>query len=421
MARIGQVKVSGSNPSDVRLTDRISLGVLAEVFPRDVIEDVLTETGRREQRSRLLPAHVMVRFCQAMCLFFDDDYEEVMRKLVGSLKSMGSWRDNWTVPSTSAITQARQRLGADPLRVLFEKTAVPVARRGTRGAWLGLRRLMAIDGFTVDVPDTDENAAEFGRNSNGKKASAFPQVQAVVLGECGSHAITGAVLGPCSSDERALAKQITSWVEPDMLVTADRNFYGFDLWAQFRQADADLLWRVNANLGLPVLRWLPDGSYLSLIYNPKVRGRRRDELRHLASEGADMDPGEAQVVRVVEYDIPDREGGGTGEVICVITSILSPSEATAEELAAAYHERWECENLIDEVKTHQRGPARVLRSKSPEMIRQEIWALLLTHYGIRRLMCNAADEIDEDPDRLSFMRSLRVIRRHVTGQADFSP
>jgi hypothetical protein len=183
MARAGQIKESGNDATAVRLTDRISLGVLAEAFPRDVIEDVLSETGRREQRSRLLPAHVMMRFCQAMCLFFDDDYEEVMRKLVGSLKSMSSWRDNWTVPSTSAIAQARQRLGADPLRVLFEKAAVPVARRGTKGAWLGSRRLMAIDGFKVDVPDTADNVAEFGRNSNGKKASAFPQVLAVVLGE----------------------------------------------------------------------------------------------------------------------------------------------------------------------------------------------------------------------------------------------
>lgn len=421
MARAGQIKASDNDPSAVRLTDRISLGVLAEVFPRDVIEDVLTETGRRERRSRLLPAHVMVRFCQAMCLFFGDDYEEVMRKLVGSLKSMSSWHDDWKVPSTSAITQARQRLGAGPLRVLFEKTAVPVAGRGTKGAWLGSRRLMAVDGFMVDVPDTAENAAEFGRQSNGKKASALPQVLAVVLGECGSHAVTGAALGSCTSDERALARRVASRVEPDMLVTADRNFYSFDLWAQFRQTGADLLWRVNANLGLPVLRWLPDGSYLSLIVNPKVRGRRRDELLRHARAGTQIDFGEAQVVRVAEYDIPDREGNGAREIICVITSILDPAEASAEELAAAYHERWECENLIDEVKTHQRGPARVLRSKSPEMVRQEIWALLLTHYGVRRLMCNAADEIGEDPDRLSFMRSLRVIRRHVTGQADFSP
>ena len=421
VARAGQVKVSDDDPSTVRLTDRISIGVLAEVFPRDFIEDVLTDTGRREQRSRLLPAHVMVRFCQAMCLFFDDDYEEVMRKLVGSLRSMSSWQGNWKVPSTSAITQARQRLGVEPLRVLFERTAVPVARHGTKGAWLGARRLMAIDGFMLDVPDTPENAAEFGRKSNGTKSSAFPQVLTVALAECGSHAVVGAAFGGCNGDERALAEQILPRLEPDMLVTADRNFYSFELWGKFRKTGADLLWRVNANVELPVLRWLPDGSYLSVACNPKVRGRRREELIRRARDGADIDSNEGHLVRVVEYDVPDREGNGTGEIICVITSVLDPAEATAEELAAAYHERWECEGLIDEVKTHQRGPARVLRSKSPEMVRQEIWALLLTHYGIRRLMCKAADEIGEDPDRLSFMRSLRVIRRHVTGQADFSP
>jgi hypothetical protein len=421
MARIGQVKTTCNDPSAVRLTDRISLGVLAEVFPRDVIEDVLTETGRREQRSRLLPAHVMIRFCQAMCLFFDDDYEEVMRKLVGSLKSVNSWRDNWKVPSTSAITQARQRLGADPLRTLFERTAVPVAGHGTKGAWLGSRRLMAVDGFMLDIPDTAENAAEFGRKSNGTKASAFPQVLTVVLGECGSHAIVGAALGPCNGDERALAGEILPCLEPDMLVTADRNFYSFALWKAFRQTRADLLWRVSSTIELPVLQWLPDGSYLSLICNPKIGGRLRSELIRRARNGIGIDPDAGYLVRVAEYDIPDREGNGTGELICVITSILDPAEATAEELAAAYHQRWECEGLIDEAKTHQRGPARVLRSKSPSMVRQEIWAFLLTHYGIRRLMCKAADEIGEDPDRLSFMRSLRVIRRHITGQADFSP
>jgi hypothetical protein len=405
----------------VRLTDRISLGVLAEVFPRDVIEDVLTETGRREQRSRLLPAHVMVRFCHAMCLFFDDDYEEVMRKLAGSLKSMGSWRDSWKVPSTSAITQARQRLGSEPLRLLFERTAVPAARRGTKGAWLGSRRLMAIDGFMLDIPDTAENAAEFGRQSNGEKSGAFPQVLTVALGECGSHAIVGASLGRCNSGERALAEQILPCLEPDMLVTADRNFYSFALWKAFRETGADLLWRVSSSIGLPVLQWLPDGSCLSLICDPKIRGRRRDELIRRARNRTRIDPAHGYLVRVVEYDIPDREGNETGEIICAMTSILDPAEATAEELAAAYHERWELEGLIDEAKTHQRGPARILRSKSPDMVRQEIWALLLTHYGIRRLMCHAADEIGEDPDRLSFMRSLRVIRRHVTAQADFSP
>jgi hypothetical protein len=421
VARAGQTKASDDEPSTVRLTDRISLGVLAEVVARDVIEDVLAETGRREQRSRLLPAHVMMRFCQAMCLFFDDDYEEVMRKLVGSLKSMSSWRDDWKVPTTSAITQARQRLGFEPLRLLFERTAVPVARRGTKGAWLGSRRLMAIDGFLLDVPDTKANDEEFGRTSNGTKSNAFPQVQVLALGECGSHAIVGAALGPCNGGERELAEQILPSVQPDMLITADRNFYSFDLWGKFRSTGADLLWRVNSNLRLPVLRWLSDGSYLSVVCRPRIPGRQREELIRRAKRGDEVNAEEVHLVRVVEYDVPDREGNGSGELICVMTSVLEPVDATAEQIAAAYHERWECEGLIAEVKTHQRGPARVLRSQSPDMVRQEIWAFLLAHYGVRRLMCHAADEIGEDPDRLSFMRSLRVVRRHVTGQADFSP
>lgn len=421
MPRVGQQKRTGSDPSSVRLTDRISLGVLAEFFHRDMIEEVLGETGRREKRSRLLPAHVMVRFCQAMCLFFDEDYEEVMRRLAGSLKTMDSWSGSWRVPSTSAITQARQRLGADPLRVLFERMAVPVAGRGTKGAWLRSRRLMAIDGFHLDVPDTDENEAEFGRVQSGPKQGAFPQVLVTGLGECGSHAIIDASFSGCRTGERTLAAHLLRSFEPGMLVTADRNFYSFDLWRAALKTGADLLWRVNANLELPVLAPLGDGSYRSMIINPKIKGKSREKVISAARSGQDADPGDAVIVRVIEYDIPDREGSGTGELICLITSVADPADTSAIELAAAYHERWEYEGLIDEIKTHQRGSGRVLRSKSPDMVRQEIWALLLTHYGIRRLMCRAADEADADPDRLSFMRSIRVIRRQVTAQAGFPP
>ncbi|MCA1681864.1 MAG: IS4 family transposase, partial [Actinobacteria bacterium] len=378
-------------------------------------------TGRREQRSRRLPAHVMVRFCVAMCLFFDEDYEEVMRLLVGSLKDMGSWRDDWTMPSTSAITQARQRLKADPLRVLFERVAVPVARRGTKGAWLGSRRLMAVDGFMLDIADTPDNVTEFGRLDNGPKASAFPQVRVVALEECGSHAVLAASFGPCRTDERTLLTNILGAVEPDMLVIVDRNFYSFGLWAQALRTGADLLWRVQASVTLPVIEALPDGSYRSIVINPKITGARRVKLIDQVRRGHEIPEGWAIPVRVVEYEVPDREGNGTGELICLITSILDPCDATAIELATAYHERWESETSFGEKKTYLRGSGRVLRSKSPEMVRQEIWALLLTHYAIRRLMCTAADEAGLDPDRLSFIRSVRVIRRQVTGQADFSP
>jgi Insertion element 4 transposase N-terminal/Transposase DDE domain len=404
-----------------RLTDRISLGVLAGILPRDLIEEVLDETGKREQRSRLLPAHVMVRFCLAMCLFYDEDYEEVMRSLVGSLRDMGSWRDEWTVPSTSAITQARQRLGADSLRVLFERVAVPVAGRGTKGAWLGSRRLMAIDGFMLDIPDTPDNTKEFGRLDNGPKASAFPQVRVLALEECGSHTVTAASFGACRIDERSLLTDILPALEPDMLLIVDRNFYSFPLWSQALNTGADLLWRVQASVTLPVIEALPDGSYRSMVINPKITGARRERLIDQARRGHHIPADQAIPVRVIEYEIPDREGNGTGELICLITSILDPADVTAIELATAYHERWESETSFREKKTYLRRSGRVLRSKSPEMVRQEIWALLLTHYAIRKLMCHAADEAGHDPDRLSFTRTLRVIRRQVTDQADFSP
>lgn len=404
-----------------RLTDHISLGVLAEAFPRDLIEEVLDETSRRQQRTRRLPAHVMVRFCLAMCLFYDEDYEEVMRQLVGSLKDMGSWRDEWMVPSTSAITQARQRLKADSLRVLFERVAVPVAGRGTKGAWLGSRRLMAVDGFMLDIPDTPANVTEFGRLDDGPKASAFPQVRVLALEECGSHAVTAASFGPCRVDERSLLTDLLGAFQPDMLVTADRNFYSFALWTRALATGADLLFRVQASVTLPVIEALPDGSHRSMVINPKITGARRTALIDQARRGHRIPEDNAIPVRVIEYEIPDREGNGTGELICLITSILDPSDATAIELAAAYHERWESETSFREKKTYLRRSGRVLRSKSPEMVRQEIWALLLTHYAIRKLMCHAADEAGLDPDRLSFTRSLRVIRRQVTDQADFSP
>jgi hypothetical protein len=407
--------------SSARLTDLISLGVLAETIPRDLIEDVLVETGRREQRSRRLPAHVMVRFTLAMCLFYDEDYEEVMRSLMGSLQEMGSWRDDWVVPSTSAITQARQRLKAQPLKVLFDRIAAPVAGRGTKGAWLGSRRLMAIDGFMLDVPDTPDNVTEFGRLDNGPKASAFPQVRVVTLEECGSHASVCASFGACKTDERTLLADLAGGIESDMLVIADRNFYSFELWAQALATGADLLWRVTATVTLPVIESLPDGSYRSIVINPKITGTRRQQLINQVRAGHQVSPDAAIPVRVVEYDVPDREGNGTGELICLITSILDPGEVTAIELATAYQQRWESETSFREKKTYLRRSGRVLRSKSPEMVRQEIWALLLTHHAIRKLMCHAADEAGLDPDRLSFMRSLRVIRRHVTGQADFSP
>ena len=239
--------------------------------------------------------------------------------------------------------------------------------------------------------------------------------------ECGTRAAVAASFGPCKTDERALLTGLLDVFTPDMLVIVDRNFYSFELWRKALTTGADLVWRVSASVALPVIEALPDGSYRSIVINPRITSARRKTLIEQVRRGQEIPPYAVIPVRVIEYEIPDREGNGTGELICLITSILDPDDVTAIELATAYHERWESETSFQEKKTYLRRSGRVLRSKSPAMIRQEIWALLLSHYAIRKLMCHAADEAGLDPDRVSFTRSLRVIRRQVTNQADFPP
>ena len=241
--------------SGTRLTDRIGIGVLTRLIDRDLVDDVLAETGRVEQRTRLLPARVVVYYVLALCLFFGDAYEEVMRLLVAGLLFTGAWQKDWQVPTTGAIAQARQRLGAAPLQLLFERAAVPCAQRGTRGAWLGSRKLMAMDGFVLDIPDTQENDTAFGRSGGEKNPAPFPQVRVVGLGECGTHAIVAARLAAWRVSERALAGDLIGEFGPGMLVIADRGFYSYRLWQAAAASGADLLWRLQSGPNLPVVRF----------------------------------------------------------------------------------------------------------------------------------------------------------------------
>ncbi|WP_037304915.1 IS4 family transposase, partial [Amycolatopsis orientalis] len=248
----------------------------------------------------------------------------------------------------------------------------------------------------------------------------FPLVRMVGLGECGTHAIVGAALGTWHTGEQTLVPQLLPDIEPDMLLLADRGFYSYKLWHSVRDIGADLLFRTSSKMVLPALEVYPDGSYRSVLLDPehqsKIRQRAarpgRDENAILAASGTPC--------RVVEYTISNRQEDGP-ETFRLITSILDHEDAPAHDLAALYHERWEFELTLDEIEIHQLGHGRVLRSKSPEMVKQEIWGILLAHYAIRHLMLEAADTADIDPDRLSFIRSLRIIRRQITGQADFSP
>ena len=402
-----------------RLTDWISLGVLASSVPRDAVDEAVAAAGKGAKRADgKLPPHVMVYFAMALALFSGEDYEEVAARLTETLASWGCWDDAWSTPTSGGLTQARKRLGPEPLELLFEKVAVPVAGVLTRGAFLREWRLMAVDGFELDVPDTAANAAAFGYPAGGRERPAFPKVRVVTIGECGSHAKVAAQMGPVGgkgASEQALARRTFGRLEEDWLLIADRGFYNWPGWQAAAAAGAALLWRVQAGLRLPVLELLPDGSYLSLVARPTLHDKARNKLIAAARAGERFDESQAMRVRVIEYEIPDRDGDG--ELIALITTITDPGLASAQELAQAYCQRWEEETGNDQLKTCLRGPGAVLRSKSPDMVRQEIYGYLLTHYAISALICHAATEADIDPDRVKFLRTVRIIRRRAADPA----
>ena len=348
------------------LSDYLCLGVVSRIYRRDLVDEVIAETRSKDKRNRLLPARLVVYYVIALALFFGEAYEEVMRKMVGGLRFVSAWERHWHVPTPSALCQARQRLGEAPVRRLFERTAVPVAPPATIGAWLGRWRLMGIDGVTLDVPDTPDNEAAFGRPaSRTGHGGAFPQLRVLGLGECGTHAIVAAELGPISAGERELAEPLLEDVEQGMLVIFDRGFFSYDFFAAARETGADLLFRVTASLRLPVLKRLPDESYLSVVTAHRISTPATlGEARWRAAKHQTI------IVRVVEYQITDRDTNG--ETYRLISTITNWETALAPDLAAAYHQRWEFEIALDEIETHQIAHSRVLRSKSPEMVRQEV-------------------------------------------------
>jgi hypothetical protein len=400
MARSGWVKPV----SDRRLSDLVSVGLLTRVFPASMVDEVIAAAGRTEVRQRALPARVMAYFSIGMALYSEDSYEDVFAQLTDGLSWSSGWALSWSPPSKSGIFQARARLGFEPMRDLFTRVARPLAGAETPGSWLAGRRLVAIDGTVLDVADSVANAEFFGRppSSRGEK-SAFPQARMVALAECGTHAILDAEIGPCTTSEITLSRELVKRLSPGMLLMADRGFYGFHLWQQAAATGADLLWRVKTNLRPRYVETLADGSWLARI---------------IPTSGPNRTTTEPPLVRVIDYTIDD--GRDSPESYRLLTTILDPSVASAEDLATVYSQRWEIESTFDELKTHQRGPRAVLRSKSPDLILQEIWGHLCCHYAIRTLMADTAAHAGRDPDRVSFTAALRIARRS-TAQGAFSP
>jgi hypothetical protein len=391
-----------------RLSDLVSVGVLTRVFPPALVDEVIAGVGRTEQRHRSLPARVMAYFSIGMALYSEGSYEDVLAQLTDGLSWASGWTETFSPPSKSAIFQARARLGAEPLAALFERVAKPIGTDTTPGVWLAGRRLVAIDGMCLDLADTSANHEHFGRPGVNKgEQAAFPQARVVALAECGTHAVFAAEIGTYPESEATLAERLLDRLAPGMVLTADRGFFSYALWRKAIATGADLLWRIRTDKSGPNpthLEDLPDGSWLAHLRQTHSAAARREE---------------PMLVRVVDCTIDDGRDNPTAYRL--FTTLTDPDEVSATDLAAAYTQRWEIELTFDELKTHQRGPRTVLRSKSPDLVLQEIWGHLCCHYAIRSLMAEVAAHSGHDPDRVSFVAALRITRQTLAHPGAFSP
>ena len=383
-------------PPGARITDYISLGVITKTFPLSSIGPVLSDTGKSSIRQRDLPAQVVVYYVIALALYMQSSYREVLRCLLEAVQWLRDPSLGVRVAGKSGISQARTRLGWEPLRQLHDELVKPVAVRNTRGAWYRSWRLVSLDGSTLDVADEKANEDAFSRPGASRGSSAYPQIRFVSLVENGTHVLFGSQMDSYRTGESTLAKAVLPRIGNGMLCLADRNFFGFELWQTAQATGADLLWRMKKNMRMACEKRLPDGSYLSHVY-PSER-----DWRHKTN---------GIVLRVIDYRLEGIEG--SEPIYRLATTILDPDKAPAGELAALYHERWEIETAFDEFKTHLRGAKIVLRSKTPDLVRQEFYGLLMAHFAIRGLMHEAALKADEDPDQLSFLHAVRVIRRKM--------
>src|SRR5262245_31229777 len=380
--------------TECKFSSALTVDALSRAIPADAITRVLEQEAAGEVRQRKLTMSVVVWLVIALHLYPTISIGAVLAKLARGLRFI--WSDpTIRLPRDSAIAYRRVQFGARPLVALFHQVCQPLSPPQTPGAFLFGLRLMAIDGTTEDVPDTPANAAYFGRHTSARGDGAFPQLQGVYLVECGTHAVIDAGFWPCHTSERKGGFRLLRAVRPNMLMMWDCGFHDFDMLVAVRRRGAYVLSRLPAGVKPQVLRVLPDGSVLAYLL-PSQDGRRRR--------------GERMLVRVITYTIADPALPGYGEQHRIITTLLNPRLAPAHALACAYHERWEIEVVIDEIDTHQRLVNRTLRSLTPVGVIQELYGVLLAHYAVRKLMHQAAVAMDVDPDRLSFVHALEIVR-----------
>jgi hypothetical protein len=408
------------------LPDRVSVGALTKAFPPELVDRVLEATDAVEVRRRLLPSRLVVYFVLSLWLFRGRNcgYGQVVSKLVDAFYhrrraadllaglpldpagtvDAGSGR-RWKPPNVSSLVRARARVGADPLHMLFDEVAGSVAAEGAPGVFVCGLRVVSVDGTTTDVPDTAANEAVFGRPSNAGRTGAFPQVRWLVAAESGTGALVGATFGPYTAGEQTLAADLLPCFGPGTLVLADRNFLSHRLARDMLATGAHLLWRATASFALTPVRVLADGTYLA-----ELKPARKTD-------------GPPVTVRVLEYTVHTTPAGGgtesTSEVFCLVTDLLDVEEYPALDLACAYPDRWGCETVIGHHKTDMGEGQPVLRSKDPEGVAQEMWALFAVYQAIHQLVGTAVDAAGIPPGRISFPHALAAATDTVT--AGFPP
>jgi hypothetical protein len=382
-----------------RRGDMDGLGVLDTEFPLREVQQILRETKRESKRKRKLPASLMVYYAIALGLMCSVGARQVLRHLLDKVREDGDGPVAGPLATEAAITKARQRLGVKPLEELFARFVRPLAKKTLQSAWFRSWRVVSIDGTTLRTLDTDANEQRFGRPSTNRGTVAYPQVRLAGLLENGTRILFAVAMGAYATAENTLAREVIPRLTKGMLCLADRGFFGHELWNQAVATGADLLWRVKSSLKLGELEKLSDGSYLGHL---RVRGR-----------------GPRKPVRVIKFTLTFKNG--KREDYRLITTIMDHRRAPATDLAKLYAKRWTIETMFDELKVRIGGPKLLLRSATPDLVEQDIYGLLLAHFGVRHEMLDAARAQGLDPEELSFVNALHVIIRRLPEMVSFSP
>ena len=393
-------------PTGIRLADYLSTGLLARICPPDEVASALKATGRQSIRQRDLPAHAVAYYVMALSLYRGVNYQEVLRVVTEGMQMLGDHAIRRDV-GKSGISAARTRLGWQVMSHLAGRVLTPLADAHTQGAFFGRYRVVSLDGSTLEVADEAANVKAFGYPGTQQGRTGYPQLRFTALLENGTHVMFGVACGGYKDSEMSLAHKSVGHLKPGMLCLADRGLAGFPLWQAAQATGAQLLWRVAKNRKLPVIKRLADGSYLSMIEPAPAT------QKNMTGSTAPI------TVRVIDYQlpgVPDAE-----PIYRVITTLLNDKEASAADLAKLFHERWTIETTLAELKTTLKGADVVLRSKTPDLVRQEFYGLLLAHFAIRKLMWEAALTRDELPDRLSFKQAVNTVHRKLPAYGAIPP